>query len=104
MEKNIEQDSIKIIQNGIMEWQPIETIPEGYLVFVWLTLKNDKLLDERGYFYSRFVKSCKDKNFCFGWYIEDLDSVEKSLFEKGELYFSHWMPLPPKPPIINLNK
>ena len=104
MEKNIEQDSIKIIQNGIMEWQPIETIPEGYFVFVWLTLKNDKLLDERGYFYGRFVKSCKDKNFCFGWSTLYLDSVEKSLFEKGELYFSHWMPQPPKPPIINLNK
>lgn len=104
MEKNIEQNSIKIIQNGIMEWQPIETIPEGYIVFVWLALKNDKLLGERGYFYGRFVKSAKHKNYCFGWYIEDLDSVEKSLFEKGELYFSHWMPLLPKPPIINLNK
>ncbi len=104
MEKNIEQDSIKIIQNGIMEWQPIETIPEGYFVFVWLTLKNDKLLDERGYFCGRFVESCKYKDYSFGWCISDLDSVEKSLFEKGELYFSHWMPLPPKPPIINLNK
>jgi hypothetical protein len=104
MEKNIEQNSIKIIQNGIMEWQPIETIPEGYIVFVWLALKNDKLLGEREYFYGRFVKSAKHKNYCFGWYIEDLDSVEKSLFEEGELYFSHWMPLPPKPPIINLNK
>lgn len=104
MEKNIEQNSIKIIQNGIMEWQPIETCPEDYFVFVWLTQKNDKLLDEREYFDGRFVISCKHKNYCFGWYIIDLDSAEKSLFEKGELYFSHWMPLPPKPPIINLNK
>ena len=93
MENNIEQNSIKIIQNGIMEWQPIETCPEDYFVFVWL--KND--YND----YSRFVRSCKSKNFCFGWQITDLDSVEKSLFEKGELYFSHWMPLPTRPVINN---
>ena len=86
------------------QWQPIETCPEGYSVFVWLTPKNDEFSKEEGYLYGRFVKSCKSQNFRFGWEISDLDRVEKSLFEKGELYFSHWMPLPAKPPIINLNK
>ena len=85
------------------QWQPIETCPEGYSVFVWLTPKNDQFSKEEGVLYGRFVKSCKYKNFRFGWSTLYLDSVEKSLFEKGELYFSHWMPLP-KPPIINLNK
>ena len=102
MENKIEQNSIKLIQNGIMEWQPIETCPEGYTVFAWLTPKIDKSLEERVNPFSTIVKTAKHKD-PFGWLTRYLDSVEKSLFEEGELYFSHWMPLP-KPPIINLNK
>ena len=104
MQNKIEQNSIKLIQNGIMEWQPIETCPEGYFVFAWLTPKIDKSLEERVNLFSSIVKTAKHKDYSFGWLTRYLDSVEKSLFEKGELYFSHWMPLPPKPPIINLNK
>lgn len=75
------------------EWNPIETCPEDYYVFVWAISKSNPD-------YGRRFEICKGKNNS-GWI--GLEANDEYLLKQGILIFTHWQKTPEPPTQIKHN-